>query len=569
MSSVRKPLTRAALVLAGAAACLAIAVGHPAADPQGGSAAPAAPPMCNISAQPSLHDIGLAITSNNQFISNYNTLSEAAWCTFIALSWPAQGTAPTMTGDPTKKIGQGAGTTPLVWETWLDSTQAYCSNGKPPGQCGGATAFKEVKNGRPMHRVKAANPNTAHFAMDRIQGLLKTGHPISPRLQKLAATSDSSNDLSENVQATGFMLPDKNNSKSIQSVILYEVRENPATVDFLTQNTLYNLNGQTNYYNAQGGKAMPPASTNPLQASGSAFEVKPSWYVTTPDEAKMLGFFTTQGQCAPNTNCGTAGKNTFPIGMTGFHVLWKVFEGSSWFWATFEYNNSTSSPPHDNNYITPILNQQVSFYPAGGTSCPEGTSTSPPCVAGPYPPAPPAPSNPVIDGAAYANGIYPAMLQGTPFANYRLVGVQVATMINGVPALVANNHIETDFGANDSSTGNPSSSCITCHYYASIGPLNTGPCSNTPPHANVRRLGIFATPTSGYTGDGTPSLYTNSKGTFVASDFLWSIQLAQWNLAQGNGCPTSAKAKTKGARKAKPAAKKPASQPAANPTNRR
>jgi hypothetical protein len=521
--------------------------------------------MCNTSAQPSLHDIGLAITSNNQFISDYNTLSEAAWCTFIALSWPAQGTSPTMTGSTTMKIGQGLGTTPLVWETWLDSTQVYCSNGKPPGQCGGATAFKEVRNGRPMHRVKAANPNTAHFAMDRIQGLLKAGHKISPRLQKLAVTSDSSNDLSENVQATGFMLPDKNNNKSIQSVILYEVRENPATVDFLTQNVLYNLNGQTTFYNAQGGKAVPPAATNPVQASGSAFEVKPSWYVTTPDEAKMLGFFTSQGQCAPNTNCGTAGNNTFPIGMTGFHVLWKVFAGSSWFWATFEYNNSTSSPPHDNSYITPILNQTVSFYPAGGTSCPEGTATSPPCSAGPYPPAAASPS-PVVAGASYANGIYQPMLAGTPFANYRLVGVQVATMLNGVPTLVANNHIETDFGANQPSTGNPSSSCITCHYYASIGPLNTGPCSNTPPHANVRRLGIFAANgTSGFTGDGQPGLYTNSKGTFVSSDFIWSVQLAQWNLAQGNGCPKTAKA----VKRAKPAAKqKPAAKPPSGATKR-
>lgn len=551
MILVQRSPGRAALAIAGA--CIGLALAPFAASAQSPT------PLCNISAQPSLHDIGTAImttsSGSTQFISDYNKLSEAAWCTFIALSWPAQGTAPTMTGNPNMKIGQGVGTTPLVWETWLDSTQVYCSNGNPPGQCGGATAFKEVRNGKPIHRVKAANPNTAHFALDRIEGLLKTGHPISPRLQKLAVTSDSGQDLSENVQATGFMLPDKNNSKSVQSVILYEVRDNPATVDFLTMNGLYNRNGQTTYYNKQGGVAMPPSSTNPLQASGSAFEVKPSWYVTNSDEAKMLGFFTTLGQCAPGINCGTSG-NSFPIGMTGFHVLWKVFSGSSWFWATFEYDNTTSNPPHDNTYITPILTKTVSFYPAGGTSCPEGTSSSPPCSAGPYPPGAASP-DPVVAGATYANGIYPAMLAGTPFANYRLVGVQVAFMLNGVPTLLANNHIETDFGANQPSTGNPSSSCITCHYYASIGPLNTKPCTSTPPKAaNVRRLGIFASTTSGYTGQGQPSLYTNSNGTFVAGDFLWSLQLAQWNLKQGNGCPAIAKSTHKSYKK--PATKKTA-----------
>src|SRR5436305_813145 len=247
MSMPQRSRPRTALVLAAA-------IGIAGA----GDAARAA--MCNTSTQPSLHDISLAIApNNNQFISDYNTLSEAAWCTFIALSWPAQGTSPTMTGSSTMKIGQGLGTTPLVWETWLDSTQVYCSNGNPPGQCGGAAAFKEVRNGKPFHRVKAANPNTAHFAVDRIQGLIKAGHKISPRLQKLAVTSDTSNDLSENVQATGFMLPDKNNNKSVQSVILYEVRENPATVTFLTQKGFYNRNGQTTYYNAQGGTAMPPS----------------------------------------------------------------------------------------------------------------------------------------------------------------------------------------------------------------------------------------------------------------------------------------------------------------------
>ena len=546
MSTPRRSLYRAAMVLAGAAVCLGV------------GAADAGATMCNISAQPSFGQIATAISNNNQFISDYNTLSEAAWCTFIALSWPAQGTSPTMTGNPNMKIGQGAGTTPVVWETWLDSTQVYCANGGAPGQCGtGSASFKEVKNGRPMHRVQAANPNTAHFALDRLQGLLKTGHPISPRLQKLAATEENGQGLSESVQATGFMLPDKNNTHANQSIILYEVRENPATVGFLTDKKFFNLNGQSAYYNAQGGTAMPPSATNPLQFPGTAFEVKPSWYVTNSDESKMLGFFTSQGQCAPGTSCATK-STTFPIGLTGFHVLWKVFPGSSWFWATFEYNNSTSTPPHDNSYITPILNQQVSFYPAGGTSCPEGSSSSPPCAAGPYVPGAATP-DPVVAGATYANGIYQPMLAGTPFANYRLVGVQVAFMLNGVPTLLANNHIETDFGANQPSTGNPSSSCITCHYYASIGPLNTAPCTQTPAKsANVRRLGIFATGTSGYTGNGQPSLYTNKNGTYVGADFLWSVQLAKWNLTQGNGCPATAKSVKKPAVKKKAAAAKPA-----------
>ena len=76
--------------------------------------------------------------------------------------------------------------------------------------------------------------------------------------------------------------------------------------------------------------------------------------------------------------------------------------------------------------------------------------------------------------------------------------------------------------------------------------------------ANIRRLGIFATGTSGFTGEGQPSLYTNKNGTYVDSDFVWSVQLAQWNLKQGNGCPTSTTATKKSYGPAKKKAAKPA-----------
>jgi hypothetical protein len=153
-------------------------------------------------------------------------------------------------------------------------------------------------------------------------------------------------------------------------------------------------------------------------------------------------------------------------------------------------------------------------------------------------------------------------------------------MINGKPTILANNHVETDFGATNTLT-NPTSSCITCHYYASIGNLNTSNCTKNPPKAaNIRRIGIFQTTAqingmqafgTGYTGAGQPGCYnqsgstnpcspsSGSAGPYVGGDFVWTLQLSQWNLAQGNGCPTTA-TKSK-APKPKPAKKpgKPAS----------
>ena len=131
----------------------------------------------------------------------------------------------------------------------------------------------------------------------------------------------------------------------------------------------------------------------------------------------------------------------------------------------------------------------------------------------------------------------------------------------------ANDDVETDFGATNTLT-NPTSSCITCHYYASTGNLNTKNCPGKP--ANIRRIGIFQTTTTipnmqafgtGYTGNGQPTLYnqtgsgSSAVGPYMGNDFVWTLQLAQWNLAQGNGCPTSATTSKPGAIQPKPAKK--------------
>ncbi len=547
MRFVKRSPVKAAVLVA-LVSLLAWGLGRGAAEPQTAKPRPpvkaaAQATLCNLSAPPNLTAISNAIApGGRQFTSDYNVLSEGGWCTLIALAWAAQGSAPTMTPDPTKRFGTGR---PVVWETWLDSTNIYCANGNPPGSCGGAT-LKAAANGAPVHHLNGANPNTSHLPSEAVMKLLQ-GHGRAPQLLA-AGRSDQS--LSENAQATGFILPDRNNNNppgsSNANVIMYEVRENPSFVSFLSQPSLqfYNRNGQTNFYNAFK-RPLPPGQSQ-VDFPGSAFEVKPSWYIVPASQQPPPGMFLATGQCDPGAPCGSTG--TVTIGLTGFHILWKVFPRSSWYWLTFEYN---ASAQYNNAYLTPILNRQVTYNnPNGG----------PQVTDGPYNPGAPQPAT-VGSGAQRANSIYRPMLAGTAFANYQLVGAQVAFTINGVPTLLANTHIETDFGAINTVAQNPSSSCITCHYYASIGPLNTKNCPSKP--ANIRRINIFkgfATGANnksygyGYTGNGDPAQYTNNggNGPFVSSDFIWSIQLAQWKTGT-TGCPTTAA----------PAAKKvPARKPA-------
>jgi hypothetical protein len=147
----------------------------------------------------------------------------------------------------------------------------------------------------------------------------------------------------------------------------------------------------------------------------------------------------------------------------------------------------------------------------------------------------------VATAATNANAVFQPLLKGTRLANYRLVAAQVVPVLGGQNTLSANNVIETDFGSPKygGSLLNPSSSCISCHYAASIGPLTTSPCS-------LGRINFFAPPAfaSGLQGAFDPSVYSVSSGTgYVSSDFVWTLRKAQWN-ATGSGCPpasTSAK----------------------------
>jgi hypothetical protein len=116
----------------------------------------------------------------------------------------------------------------------------------------------------------------------------------------------------------------------------------------------------------------------------------------------------------------------------------------------------------------------------------------------------------------------------------------VAPTVNGVNILLANNHIETDFGSNAKSNGpgNPSSSCITCHYLASIGTCPSG-------NQSINRALIFKSFGSGYqtgtgfTGAFPSAQFTSSGGPYLSTDFVWSVQEAPW--ASGNSCPSAGK----------------------------
>jgi hypothetical protein len=514
------------------------------------------PAMCNATSQPNIANIAGAIGNKGKgpFITDLNQLSQAAWCTFMWLNWPQE-------SNP--KIGDclnpaGGQTCQVRWETWLPSTSVYCPNGSAPNPTTGC--------------------NGAAVAVRSKVRLLRAGVNPGPRLTEDVGPGATSLGPA---QPTGFVLPDKNNTSSNESIIFYESVEEPSLVKFLIKNKLYNLDGQQALYNslnlkgAAGTAGLPPPSglpsggkPTPLDFPATAFELKPSWYVTSASEVQSLGMINAKGSAPAGiplpTSCPTS---PCTIGLTGFHIIWKTFPKSPWFWATFEFKGNTT--------IAPMLQTQQP-----NANLPTNTNVS----KGPYVPYNfQAGTDPMSVAADAATAQFQQLLANTPLANYRLVGVQIAPTLDGTPtgavSYLANDHLETDFGAIQigNSSGAPqavnrSSSCITCHYNASIGSTNTTACkydssgkyqSGTayfrrapiylrnqdaaPPFSNNNGAGACGAYSdangnpAGYIGPFKPSVYTHqceSKGSFVSADFVWSLQEASW-ASTTKGCPAT------------------------------
>src|SRR6202171_387029 len=155
------------------------------------------------------------------------------------------------------------------------------------------------------------------------------------------------------------------------------------------------------------------------------------------------------------------------MGLTGLHILTKALP--QWVWITFEQVNNLS--------CTAVQRR-----------------------------------DPIPDNIAKVNKQMQALLAGTKWKNYELVGVQTSAGTADDPVLLANTQIETLFQSR--------SSCLTCHAIANIATHKP-----TKPEDDLRKSFVQRTPPVSppyYIGDPPPL------APWVRQDFVWSLRRAVW-----------------------------------------
>jgi hypothetical protein len=258
---------------------------------------------------------------------------------------------------------------------------------------------------------------------------------------------------------------------------LEEVIMNKEAFDYVVSNKLYNLNGQyAKYHNNQ-------KINFPL----SAIEIKVKWRSipdTNYDKARY------HWQYVQVKDSGQTKKLLY--GLVSMHITSRVLK--KWLWATFEHVDSRSQKhPGDDGWLLP-------------------TKDSFACADPPYD-CERAPTN--------------FGLEGNKWQYYLLRGTQTDYLDEGGEALLlANSNVERGFQL--------SSSCITCHSLASIGPLYKD--KNT---IKMRRVNFLPQPPykvdgvrfggKGYVGEPDTTLFRLKDGRMRQSDFAWSLSRAVWH----------------------------------------
>lgn len=230
---------------------------------------------------------------NFQDYAKRNQYDQFAWDLFLYINWPAKDGERGIP-DPNKDLSDRGSTT---WETWKDLRETFRYDGLEPTKWN--TPISETPNVKQFYNID---------------------------------------------QIDGYHLMDRKNPPQ---PVLFGLRLNRPTFEYLVDRELYNKEGQLAFFD--------DATAPPMNFSSDAMEVKSTW-ITLDDT------LCNQNRCPYHVAnyCDESGICQ-RMGLTGLHVMSKVQD--NWFWATLEQvdNQTTTQAPETQTISdnTQRVNQQM------------------------------------------------------------------------------------------------------------------------------------------------------------------------------------------------------------------
>jgi len=398
-----------------------------------------------------------------------------AWQEFIALNWLADTTTCQASAQtPASQFGEPNNTAPAVWETYKEASEVFLPNAqKPAGWCS--------QQAVPLNLTKA-----------KVKNLKKTSDHGFKVLSSIAK-----DDGNPNLKLSSFQQAGDDSWVTAQNgyVALYEVRLNLDEFNFINQNQLYNANVQQSFATGATGFNLPDGTSQFSQyGQTGSIELKAAW-IELDDPSLWASFKTSKAYVvypsAPNT------PKLVTVGLVGLHIIHKTAKGQQFVWATFEHVNNAPStadinsktllpwytffnggcnPSTDHYQCQPNAQIQANYFPR----LPQDSYVSPIQVVRTTPISNSTTNN-IAGLNQYVWGKISNVNPNSVFLNYQLVNVLWASNSTNIPSgatvpltkgdpqpnpgtqPVANTTLETYRQAK---------SCLDCHAFASIAPLN-------------------------------------------------------------------------------------------------
>jgi hypothetical protein len=331
-----------------------------------------------------------------------------AWQNFIALMWPSRAAdlgQPFRPGDPGVFARYGPDLLP-VWMRWKSAFDLFPQDGSTP------PAWDEASG------------------QDVCRNLPGAQVPPLDMLSKFGSVADEIN------EAFSGPLPDQTGLFT-----RYEVRVNRVEYDYVRGHGYYDR-----------GRWPPPGQppirfpASTAQALGS-IEIKAAWRdLARVPERFHNRFFTTEtlaavpGTCAaePGTQRIVCDCAQLRVGLVGFHIAHKTANFPQWVWSTFEQVDNLGEDPTtpldmQPSYYDPELYKKVRGVTRANPPAHPGSSRVP--APDDFDPTPinvvrlsAIPSTPKGHSTVDVNQAYRALLKGTVWENYQLIGAQWSTL---------------------------------------------------------------------------------------------------------------------------------------------
>lgn len=238
-----------------------------------------------------------------------------AWSEFVSLNWPtASGVG---FGDP-------GDTAPVQWETYMNSSTLFPSDGsKPPAW------------GSPSTPASCANQAKLGANGKKLRVFSMTGKTDSPFSTGQAAPENAPNWLGA-----------QNGTN-----VWYEITVSEDEYNYVVNNGLYNANTQATFVNnGQGSPVVLPkgcsTAIGETCSNGSmlgAVELKAAW-MEAPDygsNSKWNRYKITEGLVIDPSTQQCRQTN---LALVGLHILHKTTNQPTWVWATFEHVDNVPTP---------------------------------------------------------------------------------------------------------------------------------------------------------------------------------------------------------------------------------